>query len=555
MQKECTNPWCQARFEVFPEDREMLQKFDCPEPVMCPDCRHQQRAMFSPQMTFYRNTSALSGEPIITVYHPSHSYKVFAVKEWWGDAWDALTYGRPFDFSRPFFPQFEELYREVPKMANQNENCENCEFSYACGNAKNAYYSRTVFRSEDVYYSMFITGYNEWIIDCIRCYRSSDLYECIQCQQCYESFYLFRCSETRDSHFCIDCRGCSECLFCSNIRNKSYHVRNQSVSKEEYKKIKAATIDGRHSSLLKNLATFSEVYAHSIFPNLYLDNCEDCVGDALTNCSHCFECYFCHNCDHCRYCWTLSPSEKQVSSMDMTMGGIGELVYNCTQPGGENYFLRMCVVCRKSHNLTYCIDCFSCRDCFGCTGLKHKEYCILNRQYGRSEYEVLVPKIINHMKNVGEWGAFFPTRTTPFAYNESMAMFYLPLAKEEALRRGWRWEEPPEYHSVEGAMDTTILPDSINEVSDDLCTKVLRCKEAGRPFRIIPQELTFYRRIRLPLPRVHPDVRMARRRAMLNPYRLFDRSCAKCTRPIRTSYAPERPEIVYCEQCYLQTVY
>jgi len=32
-------------------------------------------------------------------------------------------------------------------------------------------------------------------------------------------------------------------------------------------------------------------------------------------------------------------------------------------------------------------------------------------------------------------------------------------------------------------------------------------------------------------------------------------SIAKCSKSIQTSYSPERPEIVYCEQCYLQEIY
>ena len=36
---------------------------------------------------------------------------------------------------------------------------------------------------------------------------------------------------------------------------------------------------------------------------------------------------------------------------------------------------------------------------------------------------------------------------------------------------------------------------------------------------------------------------------------LYDRNCAKCNIKIKTPYAPERPEIVYCVKCYQQEVY
>jgi len=35
--------------------------------------------------------------------------------------------------------------------------------------------------------------------------------------------------------------------------------------------------------------------------------------------------------------------------------------------------------------------------------LKDSEYCILNKQYTKEEYNKLVPKIIEKMRETGEW--------------------------------------------------------------------------------------------------------------------------------------------------------
>jgi hypothetical protein len=81
------------------------------------------------------------------------------------------------------------------------------------------------------------------------------------------------------------------------------------------------------------------------------------------------------------------------------------------------------------------------------------------------------------------------------------------------------------------------------------------CSVTGLPFKLVKQELDFYRRMGLPVPRIHHDERHKRRMTLHNPPRLWDRECAKCQQPIATSYAPDRPEIVYCEECYLREVY
>src|SRR3989344_471814 len=63
-----------------------------------------------------------------------------------------------------------------------------------------------------------------------------------------------------------------------------------------------------------------------------------------------------------------------------------------------------CNICWESHNIYYSDLCSFSSNLFGCISLKHKNYCILNKQYTKAEYEKLISKIISHMKEMGEWG-------------------------------------------------------------------------------------------------------------------------------------------------------
>lgn len=91
-------------------------------------------------------------------------------------------------------------------------------------------------------------------------------------------------------------------------------------------------------------------------------------------------------------------------------------------------------------------------------------------------------------------------------------------------------------------------------------------------FRIIPDELQFYRQHNLPLPQLCPNCRHYERLQRMEPLRLWKRSCqcsgmasnngvwknsavhfhggGMCSNEFQTPYAPDRPETVYCEQCY-----
>ena len=188
--------------------------------------------------------------------------------------------------------------------------------------------------------------------------------------------------------------------------------------------------------------------------------------------------------------------------------------------------------------------------------MTNKNYCILNKQYTKEEYEALVPKIIEKMRADGEWGEFFPVTMSPFAYNETVAQEYFPLSKEEVLARGWKWrDQSDEMPKVDRVSPAAQLPDSIDDIPDDILNWAIECDATKRPFKIIKQELEFYRQMRLPVPRLHPDERHRRRMALRNPRKLWKRECQKCGKDIETSYAPDRPEIVYCEECYLAEVY
>ena len=120
------------------------------------------------------------------------------------------------------------------------------------------------------------------------------------------------------------------------------------------------------------------------------------------------------------------------------------------------------------------------------------------------------------------------------------------------MARGWRWQEEEEGTKYEGPQYE--IPDSIQDVSDDLPNQILICEHTQKPYRITKEELKFYRDMSLPIPRTCTKERHLARIALRNPRVLYDRECGKCRKAIQTTYSPARPEKVYCESCYLNAV-
>jgi len=156
----------------------------------------------------------------------------------------------------------------------------------------------------------------------------------------------------------------------------------------------------------------------------------------------------------------------------------------------------------------------------------------------------------------GEYGEFFPFSVSPFPYWDTVAQEHFPLTKEEVLAKGYNWREPT-VRSYIVTKEWHDLPGSISEVTDEILKETISCEHNGecaeqctKAFKITPAELKFYREMNIPLPTLCYQCRHASRVKTRNPLKLWDRACAKCAVAIKTSYAPERPEVIYCETCY-----
>lgn len=526
------------------------------EPILCSLCRMQRRLGYRKERYLFRRKCDFTGKEIISQFPVDTPFPVYGNDVWWSDAWNPLKFGRSLDFSRPFFEQFFELRDTIPRSALQQQRpMENSEYCNCASLNKNCYLVFSTNHSEDCSYGSWV-NYSKNCIDNLSIDRCELCYECIGCKNCYNLRYCRDSYGCRDSFFLRNCTECRNCFGCSNQIHKEYMVLNEQKTKEEYEKFLKSVHTGSSREMSVAKKRIDGVLKDLIVKEFHGLSVYSSTGDYLNNCKNCFLCYECTNSEDLRYSVCLQSSKN---SMDYNYWGQNaEWIYECHACGYDVYNLRFCNLCWSgSHDLTYSDHCFSTKNCFGCVGLKREEYCILNKKYSKKEYEEIIPKIIEHMKQTGEWGEFFPVEMSPFAYNETVAQEYFPMTKEEVLQKGWKWKEEEKFDAsgIMKKIPASKLPDSITDIPDDILNCAIECEESGKRFKIQKAELEFYRKMNLPIPHFHPDIRHAHRMALRNPRKLWNRNCAKCQKEIQTTYSPERPEIVYCEECYLKEVY
>ncbi len=554
--KNCKN--CAQEFTVEAEDFAFYEKVAVPAPTFCPPCRLQRRLGWRNERALYKRACELCKTDTHASYAPENPQPMYCQKCWWSDNWDASTYGRDYDFTRPFFEQFKDLMLATPTRAvfGIYTTLINSEYTNLVSYLKNCYLIFNSDYDEECMYGTEIEHCkgcvdNTMIDTCELCSG------CVNCKKCYRAFYSTNCESCVDTWFSKNCSGCTSVFGCANLKNKQYCIFNEQFTKEEYEKKIAEFKTGSFKSFWENKEACEKWMLQ--FPERCVQGRQNTntSGEYIYNSKDVKNTYIATEAQNCKYCmWLLTPPIKDC--FDLTeYGDNAELVYDTITSGAGSSKIRFSVTAGvNSRDITYGFNISSCSNLFGCMSMRKKEYCILNKQYSKEEYEALVPKIIEHMKSTGEWGEFFPLALSPFPYNDTNAHEFFPLSKSDVETKGLKWREP-DARSYKVSMTTEQIPDSISETPDTIVNEIISCEHEGKcqhqcttAFRIVPKELEFYRTSNLPIPHLCPNCRSYARAARRRGMSIYDRECTRCQAPIKTSFAPNRPEIVYCESCY-----
>ena len=585
--RNCQN--CKQSFAVDANDVAFYERMKVPSPTFCWLCRAQRRFAFRNERVLYKRKSDLSGKDIFAMYSPESNVKVYDVSEWLGDGWDPLSYGREVDFSRPFLEQIKELLHEVPLKSRNVINSVNSDYVNNITAPKNCYLVFNASNPEDCCYGNAVNFSQD-------CFDTSHV---TKCETCYESFWLTSSAKTYFSSQCDNCFnmwfskncvGCSNCIGCVGLRNKSYHIWNKPYSKDEYNAVLKSLNFGSYG----NIKEFREKSAKfwNRFPVRFMDGLRNSnvSGNYINNSKNVQDSFMVRDGENLRYCQYLqegSPGDRDCYDYSI-WGDSNQLLYECHASGVNVNNSKFCLfVQENSSDIEYSMVCQNSSNLFGCVALRHKNFCILNKQYSEEEYGKLTAKIKKHMdempyvdsnRRIYKYGEFFPIEISPVAYNESMAQEYFPLTKEEAMAQGYRWKDMEE-RNYKVTIPWDKLSDHIDDVTDDITKEIISCAHEGKcnqlcttAFRIIPQELQFYRKIGIPLPRLCPNCRTFERLSQRSGLRINSRQCqcsgnmsensdykntikhfhgdSPCPNDFKTNYGSERPEILYCEQCY-----
>lgn len=284
---------------------------------------------------------------------------------------------------------FQELRGKFPRRPNVNIRSENSPYGDYIIDCNNVYYGFDAVKCEDGFY--LYDSYasknciDSYLLDtCELCHESVDSYNC------YNGTHIMSCDGCTDCSYCISCMDCQDCFGSVCLSKKSYCFFNKQLTKDAYEKAVAEYQKKKSpEEIMKEVRAMEERMVPKTAIEIFNQN-----SDAL---------YYSYRNKDAFYLSDTTASEnvaysfnshRQKDSFDTSYSVENEQCYEVTDSVA-------CSGCFLSKDLVKCINCYfsddllNCADCIGCIDLSSKQYCILNKQYTKEEYEKLKKEILS----------------------------------------------------------------------------------------------------------------------------------------------------------------
>lgn len=290
-----------------------------------------------------------------------------------------------------FFKELQRIISSLPKRPLFILNSETTEFADKITFSKNLFTCFDCANCTDCAY-VYDSYMSVNSIDCDYAVESQYCYECTDSYKAFNCEYLEYCGNIRDSSYCYDCSG-NNLFGCVNLTNKLFCIFNRQLTEDEYRKQVKIYKTWKPEKILEEVEKIKKIYPLTQTVEGHNENTT--YGNYIHYNKDCYMCFDAARNENCSY---LYDSFYNKSCLDMTYSGQNsELCYesiDSAQSFNCNYIVES-DSCRDSSYVFYCLD---VKNSLACVGLSHKQYCILNRQFTKEEYDIVGKQILEELK-------------------------------------------------------------------------------------------------------------------------------------------------------------
>lgn len=291
-----------------------------------------------------------------------------------------------------FYKELQRLLYRYPKSPSEIKDSENSDYGDYLAFCKNMFVAFDCAHSSDCMYV-----YDSYIakncVDCDYAVESELCYESVDPFKCFNSDYIEYGVNVRDSMYSVNCINCNDIFGCVNLQNKSYCLFNRQLSEAEYRQKVTLYKKWPAEKILSLVEELKLRYPLTQTREAHNEN------SAYGNYSHYNKnSYMIFDGAHNEACAYLYDSHHNSTCFDMTCS------YNDNTLGYQlvdsiNLFnCNFAVRSSNAQDSSYIFDCKNVKNCIGCVGLSNKQYCILNRQLNKDDYERISKLLSNELK-------------------------------------------------------------------------------------------------------------------------------------------------------------
>ncbi len=291
-----------------------------------------------------------------------------------------------------FYKELQRILTLYPKTPPEIRDCENSDYGDYLAFCNNMFVSFDTSNSSDCIYV-----YDSYIakncIDCDFAVESDLCYEGVDPFKCFNSDYVEYSTSMRDSQYVANCINCHDMFGCVNLQNKSYCIFNRQLTESEYKQKIALYKKWPPEKVLALVEELKLRYPITQTNEAHNEN------SAYGNYSHYNKnCYMIFDGAHNENCAYLYDSHHNATSYDMTCSYQQNQVSYEIVDGIKLFNCSFAVNSSNAYDSTFIFNCNNVKNCIGCVALSNKQYCILNRQLTKEEYEKISARLFEELK-------------------------------------------------------------------------------------------------------------------------------------------------------------
>ena len=546
------HPYCEGEFNIEQEDINFLKMLKVPAPNFCPTCRRMRRLVNMNHSRLFVNTCDAPGhsESMISILPKECPFKVYDYNYYISDKFDAFSINSDYKNGDDPMELLFSLRKKfpMPSFLNRDPSSVNSEYSNGGRDLKNGYYVTSCYTVEDAWYSSMLNRSRN-IMDSRVIIDSEFVYEGVYSDHIYKTLYAYFSNNCTDCMFIFDCRNCTNCFNCVNLRNAKYCIGNVQYSKEDYETFLDSVYPLTCETISSHEKKFWELVKSLPLNATRNSASENVFGVNIKNSRNLYDVIDANNSLNIRH---ADAAIKHKDSMDFLFsGGASSMLYMTTNIGSQSSNVKFSISSKFCTDSEFIFNSKNLNNCFMCFGLQNKSYCILNRQYDKEEYFKTIDDIKYEMLKRGEYSDGVGMEFSAQAYNFSLGQVSYPLTDNEIIKLGgFVAIEPQTNVNNMDVIKYMDIPKTIEEIADTILSKAILCEVSGRPFRIIASELEFYRRMKLPIPCIHPLLRIERRLSFIKDGKKYKSVCVKCKKNMESVFDPKDNYIMYCDKCF-----